>query len=375
MNDQTKAADSESPHADAADLGQPAELAAADAATAGKSPRPGRGALIVASLALSVGLAAAAGLGLLWRQQRLALAAFERTDSDIKLETGKLGEGIATLQSRLAALDVGSEAERAALDELAARLDLLPRRFAELERRLAAVQGGSADARATWLRAEAEYFLELANAEIALGGRWETAIAALEIADQKLRELADPALAPVRALLADELIALRGLSLPDIEGTVFTLRRLADRAAELPLRGVGPSDYAAARPALDEVESGPGRLWLGFKSALGSIVSVKRRDEPVAPVLSAEEQRLVRRQLGLELEMAQVAVVRGDAAIFDASLAAARRLLATDFDAGASEVQAAIDWLDGMAEFDIAPPMPDISGSLSRLRELAARNN
>lgn len=328
------------------------------------------------ALALVLALAAATAAGLSWWQLRARIAALESDAGERRaaLESALDGLRASTTEAadRSAALGRALDAERERVNGLADRLDALPGRVDALERRVEA-DSGSSDARTEWLRAEAEYYLAVANTELALGGRWATAVAALEVADDRLRALGDPSLTEVRRLVSDELQQLKGIDPPDIEGIALGLGNLAARVDELPLRPAGPiSSEPAGVPPIEAAEPGLGRLWLAVKGALASILSVERTAEPVARALSAEERVLVRRRLELELELARAAAIDAKRDAFGASLESAIALLRRDFDTDAAAVGAAVDLLTKLRAIDVAPPRPDIAESLQRLR-LAGR--
>jgi uncharacterized protein HemX len=197
-------------------------------------------------------------------------------------------------------------------------------------------------------------------------------VTALELADSRLAEIANPELAPVREAIAGELLALRSLRLADIEGIVFGLGRLAARADELPLRADSPVSLASETSEELDAEPGIGRLWLAVKSTLLDLVRVERRDEPVPQALSAAERVLSRRQLEIELELARIAALRGDKQAFLSGLEMAMAILQRDFDAAAADVEGALALLGELRSFDIDPQRPNISGSLNLLR--AQRN-
>jgi uroporphyrin-3 C-methyltransferase len=140
----------------------------------------------------------------------------------------------------------------------------------------------------------------------------------------------------------------------------------------LPLRFGGPASGSAEPAAAVDVEPGFGRLWQSIAEALSGIIRIEQRDEPVAHVLSVEEGRLVRKQLELELKLARMAALGGEAQAFQASLATASELLRREFDAGASDVEGALVLLEQMRSLDIAPPKPEISRSLTLLRAIPA---
>ena len=324
---------------------------------------------LVSSAALLLAFVAVMVAGMLWWQYRQFYVSLDETDAAAAEALTRVRAEQRALQDRLteAGADIAALAQSSAT--LSERLDALPGRFAALEERLDAVQGGSFDARGELLRAEAEYYLIVANSELMLTRDFESAVTALELADGRLAVLGNPELAPVREAIAGELLALRSLRLPDVEGIVFSLGRLASRADALPLRADPPQSLRAEPdPALD-VEPGLGRLWLAMKGALLDIVRIERRDDPVPQALSADERALARRQLEIELELARIAALRADQQAFTSGVETAMAVLRRDFDAAAVEVEGALALLGELRSFEIDPERPDISRSLNLLRE------
>lgn len=326
-----------------------------------------RGAL-VSSVALLFAFVAIMVAGMLWWQYRQFYVSLDETDAAAAEALNRVRAEQRALQDELEDLNEDVATLRQLNGGLAERLDALPGRFAALEERLDAVQGGSFDARGNLLRSEAEYYLTVANTELELTADFESAVTALELADGRLAELGNPELAPVREAIAGELLALRSLRLPDIEGIVFGLGRLASRADELPMRADLPSSLGGdPEPALD-AEPGVGRLWLAIKGTLLDLVRIERRDDPVPQALSAAERELARRQLQLELELARIAALRVDEQAFVSGLETAAAILERDFDAAAADVEGALALLRELRSFDIDPERPDVSGSLKLLR-------
>lgn len=333
---------------------------------------PSRGlprAELASSVALLLAFVAVVLTGMLWWQYRQFYVSLDQTDAAAAESLVRVRAEQRALQDRLT--DTG--AELAALTQssaaLSERLDAVPGRFADVEARLDAVQGGSFDARGELLRTEAEYYLVVANTELTLTRDFATALTALELADGRLAELGDPQVAPVREQIADELLALRGMRLPDIEGIVFSLGRLAGRADALPLRADLPPNLGLPPDAGVEAEPGLGRLWLAIKGTLLDLVRIERRADPVPQALSAAERLLARRQLQLELELARVAALRADGGAFTSGLETALAILRRDFDASSADVEGALALLGELRSFEVAPERPDISGSLNLLRE------
>ncbi len=325
-------------------------------------------AALFSSMALVLAFVAIMVAGMLWWQYRQFYVSLDETDAAAAEALNRVRAEQRALRDELDDADEDIAALRQFDASLAERLDAVPGRFAALEERLDAVQGGSFDARGTLLLSEAEYYLAVANTELTLAGDFETAATALELADRRLAELGNPELAPVREAIRGELLALRSLRLPDIEGIVFSLGRLAARADELPLRADLPASLAGEPDPKLEAEPGLGRLWLAIKGTLLDLVRVERRDDPVPQAMSAAERALARRQLEIELELARIAALRADEQAFASGLETAIAILERDFDAAAADIEGALALLRELRNFDIDPERPDVSGSLNLLR-------
>ena len=364
-SEETDVASSEAP-------APPAEDEPAEEVTPG---RRRKGPYVAVALAFTIALFAAGAAGfLLWQYRQIELV-LDQVYSDTTASLQAVLNNVRVVEDRMTDLAAANEATRGLATDLGERVNALPGRLLDLEQRLNATLGISEDARRRWLRAEVEYYLTVANVELTLAGRWDNATNALMFADEKLVDLANPALSGVRERIAAELRALRGVRLPDIEGLSYTLGGLTESGRTLPLLSTVPENYTAERDAPDETVSGLTRAWLSLKNAVVGMVSIERRDDSITRSLSTEEQALVRQQLELELVLARLSLVSGQSEVFRQSVLAAEELLARHFDMEEVAVESAIALLNELAELDIDPERPDISGSLSLLRSLAARDD
>ena len=216
-------------------IAKPATKPAAETPPAPTAPKPrGRkGLWFTLVLTFGVALAAASAGGLLWWQQSQSEAAMALADSAVALSVDEIRNAVESLEEDVGTLQRSDAAQLEASGRIGANVDDLSIRFGALESRVDDFQGVSGDARRRWLLAEAEHYLNLGNAELSLGGRWETAIVALELADGALRQLADPAFAGVRQQIAADLQTLGSAELADVEGLSYTLSRLAGRVGRI----------------------------------------------------------------------------------------------------------------------------------------------
>lgn len=320
------------------------------------TPRTGRLAIVLAILALA-----------------LSAAQWYVTTSRLSAEHGR-AEMLATTQQRMRTLESRIERERADLDRMAQNIGRttggagpLAERIAHLEQEFSQQKAG-ADARREWLIDQAGHFLRIANAQETLAGNTTGALGALSIADQYLREAADPRLAVVRKRIADETAALRALPVVDLEGMVLKLGTLSDTLEKLPQRQQAPGAFTAPAVALPEAPpTATERAKQTFINALRGILSLRRTDEPSATLLSEQATQLLMRSLDLELQLARLALLRGEVSAYRAALANVGSELQRYFDADAAEVVAAQALLTELSGAPLPDQLPDISGSLTEL--------
>lgn len=287
-------------------------------------------------------------------------------------------EEIAKTQRRINALENRMQRDRADLDRLAQRVgnasgseESLSGRMARLEEAFARQPGGER-VRLAWLIEQAEYFMRIANAQENLAGNTAGALAALAIADEYLRDAADPRLGAVRKLVAEEIAALRAVPRVDVEGLALKIGALGDSLDRLPRRQAAPAGFAPPPPEPAPAASAGERLMQSLRAALSNIIVVRRTDEPTATLLSEEAADLLIRSLELELQLSRLALLRGEAAAYRAALGNVRGSLERYFDGGSAEVAAAIALLEELAAVPMPETLPDISGSLTELLRIKA---
>lgn len=279
----------------------------------------------------------------------------------------------AGLEAQLDQLTESQAEQRAALRDLEARLDQalernkdLPLRIEQVETLVKSVPGVNADKRSDWLTAEALYYLKLANAQATLAGNAEVAASALKLADEKLRESGDPRMTAVRAQLSDEITALRAIPTVDRAGISFRLQSLIAQVPDWPLRVQAPTSF---RP---EVEMPAGDLgpWERFTQTLAavfdSIISVKKVEgDPVMLQLSLAEQALVLENVKSELQIARLAFLANNDALFKQAVDHSANQIEKYFDPEAEGVAAALETLDELSATTFPGQLPDISASLA----------
>lgn len=343
-------------------------------------PPPRRGvSSAIAWLALLLALLALAGSGYLGWQDRATAADKAGNEAAIASLSGRLDDALASLESsqQAAIAELADSARQGAtrigslerqIEELSRRNESVYPRLRNLEDAISSLQGVSAGVRETWMLAEAEYYMQIANAQLQLAGNPHIAALALEFADERVRQMANPALADVRRALTQELQALRSMETADIEGMTLALANLAERTASLPLRqDVDVPDEEAG--TVDPELTGFSRAVASVKSAFGDIVSVRRSDEPLTPLLAPEAAYFLKANLALQLQAARLALLQGEQQVFEQSLDDAAEWLDAYYDADSGAVAGALETIEQLRGTGVDVTPPDISESLRLLRQ------
>ena len=223
-----------------------------------------------------------------------------------------------------------------------------------------------------WRLAEVEYLLRVANNRLLLERDPTTAERLLDAADAILEELDDYAFFDVRALLAEERLALREVAAANTQTVFLRLEALKDGLAELPARIPEYFGAPAAPPGAGTAEEEPGSGWATLLDRLSSLYEFRTREGMAPrPLLRPDEAVYLEFNLRLAFERAQLGALRNDQFLYRESLASARAWIDEHLDPESPAVQGVGEEIDALLRLDVEAVVPDISRSLARLRELA----
>jgi uroporphyrin-3 C-methyltransferase len=183
-------------------------------------------------------------------------------------------------------------------------------------------------------------------------------------------------LTQIRRALADEMRALDALERTDTAGITLTLSSLAATVESLPLKqDTAVMADSESDNGIDPELTGMDRAMASLRNAVDGIVSVRRADEIAEPLMAPEAQFFLRANLALQLQVARLALLRGDEAIFRASLDDADRWLGEYYDTDSTAVQSARATIASVRGSVATGAQPDISGSLRLLRQFNTLNS
>lgn len=226
----------------------------------------------------------------------------------------------------------------------------------------------SDDVKRVWTLSEVEFLLQTANQSVQLAADSEGARQALLLADEKLKELADPRLYRLRAILSDEQLALAAVPKIDIDGMAVRLQSAIERVDNLqvllaPEHAKQESDTSEPSVLPQDWSSALSSVWQQIRS----LVVIRHQQDGAAAVLVPEERYFLYQNMHLKLEAARVALLDGRETLFKDSLTAAEKWLEQYFTG--AERDALLASVQSLKAEKITVEMPDISGSLVWLQQ------
>lgn len=230
------------------------------------------------------------------------------------------------------ALSAEVDKVKAELASVRVREETLNALLKQQQQTLDRLMAGGPELRQRWLADRVSSAVGIAEQSLALNQNVMAAQQALLAADRLLASQPEAALLPLRRALQQDLSVLAGLAHPDTTGIYLRLQTLGRRLAALELpREAGqrtptkPSAQAAGSPAGDLLQTGLAKF--------RELIVIRHYDKPLQPLLDDARRQLVRDQLGLMLNQAELALLRGEGVLYRAALESLSLRLQQDFAA------------------------------------------
>jgi uroporphyrin-3 C-methyltransferase len=334
-----------------------------------KTGSASRGSSPIAWLALLLIIAMALAAGWFYQQTQQKETVLERRLAQLESVEDTQQKSFTSLEQRLqASLQASLKGQLEPLQNRASGQDTqLERLEATLVLQRDEIARFGATDRQDWLLAEAEYLLRLANQRLIMAGDVVAATALLTSADSILLELQDVSLHSARAAVAADLAALRAVPRVDVEGMYLQLAALIGQVEQLAIFELPDTITVAEVAPADDWQA---RLQRGYEEALRKLsdyIVIRRRDVPYEALMEPAWEGLVRQNLRMLLEQAQVALLSGNQVLFRESLGRAGHWVQQFFEVDESGAKALAEDLARLQDKTVAVELPDISNSLHEL--------
>ncbi|MCA9016957.1 MAG: uroporphyrinogen-III C-methyltransferase [Planctomycetaceae bacterium] len=232
---------------------------------------------------------------------------------------------------------------------------------------------------AAWIRKEIDYVLRIAQYRLSLSRDLASARAALMAADDRLAELSDPVLIPVRKSIARQIQKLDSVSQPDYVGLELKIDTLLANLRNYILE---PADQNAAQTseisqAVEEPTDQVGTslfkdIWEKsvalVKKAFSNTVTVTRGEHSVAIFIEEQEKKRAYEFLHAKLIGAKYAVSTHDDVSYHQQMEAALAWL--NENQQIHHRAELIQQITQLNRSDLLPELPDISEPYRQLQEL-----
>jgi len=225
------------------------------------------------------------------------------------------------------------------------------------------------DVESVWTIAEVESLLKLANYRALLAKDVKGAVTALMLADKLIQDLSDPTLYSLRSLIADEILLLQSVDLPDIEGIASRLQSALNQVDSLQVMLAPVANKVADGQQIDGVtaESEWKSVLNDTWQQMRSLVVIRHQQDGSQAVLVPEQRYFLYQNLRLKLETARFALLNGKAEVYQESLQSAATWIEEYFTG--SERDAMLVLVQNLQAENIQLVLPDISTSLNWLQQ------
>ena len=300
--------------------------------------------------------------------------------SQTKLDTlrselnNELGQKHSQMASRAATLEqqisAQAEATQDVLDGEAAQQATVEQLENQLQGALAQIQELDGRRPTDWLIAEADYLVRMAGRKMWLEKDLRTAIMLLGNADQRLKSLADPSVLPVRALIAQDIQALKQVNPVSEVSVALALDGLIKQVDKLAIITPKEANEFTSEEVSDSASDWQQNLLNVWRSLVDDFIRVEYRDEPVEPMMTAQQEWLSREQIKLALQQAQAAALAGEQALYQASIERAATIISDDYIQSNSDVSGFQSALSQLKNTDISKAVPTELSSQAALESL-----
>ncbi|QRV25015.1 uroporphyrinogen-III C-methyltransferase [Marinomonas foliarum] len=233
-----------------------------------------------------------------------------------------------------------------------------------------------------WKLAEAEYLIRLANQRLLLEADSSGAVTLLSNADDILNELQDPIVFATRKALAKDIQALKSINQFDLEGAYLQLNTLYDSVESLPQREPSKEWQANTSKTLSENAEVENTSVNSFKSVLDSfwtsirsLVVINYNHKPIKALLPPAEYQQLITGLQLQLEVAQVALIKGEPAIYQQALSRVANATTEHFETQSTTVTTFLASLTALQQLNPSPDLPSPRDSLLAVKSLTKEWN
>jgi uroporphyrin-3 C-methyltransferase len=239
---------------------------------------------------------------------------------------------------------------------------------------LSSLQSGQTRRDSRWKLAEVSYLVRIAEHALAMQQQPGQALTALQEADELLASLDVPGVFALRAALAGDIGSLRNFQSIDQVGIFLQIASMAGQVEKLELAVRG---FSSEKPIEQNFQEDSPDL-LGsllallnqFGQKVFSLVDFRRGDIEIKPLPTPEQTTVLRQNILLQLQTAQLALLRGEQRVFQSSIEQAQAWIENYFNLNLSDTRQLVEQLRQLHDIPISATLPQLTETLLALDEL-----
>lgn len=261
--------------------------------------------------------------------------------------------------------------------QLSLQLEQLQKELKETQQKITATD----EQQNLWMLAEAEHLIRQASYKLHFTDNANTIVGLLQAADRQVLAMNDSSLQRLRQAINNDINAVRSSGALDIEGVTIKLQSLKSLVAELELATVQLPDSQTnqeaneTETASEEDISGWQRFKNSFSSALSQYYTVHHYDESMKPFISPQHDALLRQNILLNLQTAQLAAIQHNDAMYHNALSEVKDWVSQYFKSEPATTTAFMQQLDELVQMNVALNLPQQLESLRVIERITGRQS
>ncbi|EOD78949.1 HemX protein [Grimontia indica] len=283
-----------------------------------------------------------------------------------------LTDEISSLKSALADSEKQSqEAVKKAVQDTQVLIEQQDTTIQSLQSALADVKGRRPN---DWLLAEADYLVNQAARKLWLEHDVLTATTLMQNADQRIAELNDPSLTPIRQAMAKDIQQLKAVKRIDRDGIVLRLNSLQQEVDKLPLANaiMPEAEEVAPQQVSGNVDDWQQNLKASLSDFVGQFITYRKREGDVVPLLTPAQTFYLQENLKAKLDQAVTSVYRENGRLYAESLKTAKDWAERFYNQDADITKSFIATLTNLSQQTIEVSYPEALESQALISDMLA---
>lgn len=224
-----------------------------------------------------------------------------------------------------------------------------------------------------WMLPEIKTLIWRANMILTLEHNPTIAIDLLKMADTYLAQLHDATLLNLRKILANNIATLQALPKLDITKIYLRIQTLSDQMQQLPLidkDAANKKSPTEKKPALITTQPVWKRFFTGTWNTLSTFLVIRHHQEPIQPLLTAQQRQISVTKLQILCAQAQWAILQHHNEIYHNVLQQIQQIIKNRFLQNSSYTEMILNELSALQKIDVDLAPPSLDDALQEMKKI-----